>query len=87
MKEQKIAYIALPSKGGHIRLMPLRLCPPLGRIVGRFRAKRRKAGFQIGIRIRADMHSSFFGRLLVIKAGIRRSWHDHGGGLLGYCLE
>ena len=39
------------------------------------------------IRTRADMHSSFFGRILAIEAGVRRSQWDLGGGLLGYCLE
>ena len=29
----------------------------------------------------ADMHYSFFGGILVIKAGIRRSQHDPGGGI------
>ena len=33
------------------------------------------------------MHSSFFGGILVIKAGVRRSQYVHDGGLLGYCLE
>ena len=33
------------------------------------------------------MHFSFFGGILVITAGVRRSWHDPGGGLLSYCLE
>ena len=27
------------------------------------------------------MYSSFLGGILVIKAGVRRSWHDHDGGL------
>ena len=40
----------------------------------------RKTGFQIGIRIGTNMHCSFFGRILVIKA-------VHDGGLLGYCPE
>ena len=40
----------------------------MGRIVGRFIVKRSKTGFQIGIRIGADMHSSFSGRIFVIKA-------------------
>ena len=52
-----------------------------------FIVKRRKTGFQIGIRIGANMHSSFFGGILVIKGGVRRSRYDHDGGLLGYCLE
>ena len=50
-------------------------------------SKRRKRGFQIRIRVGADMHSSFFWGILVIEAGTRRSWHDLGGGLLGYCLK
>jgi len=49
--------------------------------------KRRKVGFQIGIRIGTNMHSSFFGGILVIKAGVRRSQYDRDGGLLVYCLE
>ena len=32
------------------------------------------------------MHYSFLGAILVIEAGVR-SQYDHGGGLLGYCLE
>ena len=60
------------------------VCPlpphPLGRIVGSFIVKR-KTGFQIGIRIGADMHSFFWGIRL------RRSWLDYAGGLLGSCLE
>ena len=75
-KEKKIAFIALPGKGSHSRLMPKRLCPPLGSIVGSFTAKRRKTGFRIGIRIGTNMHS-FFGGILVIKAGVRRSRPDH----------
>ena len=59
----------------------------LGRIAGSFIVKRRRTGFQIGIRIGADMHSSFFGGIVVIDAGVRRSWPDLDGGLLGYCLE
>ena len=43
--------------------------------------------FQIRIRIGTNMHSSFFGEILVIKAGVRRSQHDLGSGLLGYCLK
>ena len=31
----------------------------------------------------ANMHS-FFRGILVVEAGVRRSWHDPGGGLLGY---
>ena len=34
---------------------------PLERFVGSFIVKRRKTGFQIRIRIGANMHSSFFG--------------------------
>ena len=34
-----------------------RLCPPLERFVGSFIVKRRKTGFQIRIRIGANMHS------------------------------
>ena len=30
------------------------------------------------------MHSSFFGGILVIKAGVRRSQYVHDGGRLGY---
>ena len=33
------------------------------------------------------MHSSFFGGLVVIQAGGRRSQSDSEAGLLGYCLE
>ena len=70
---EKDSFIALPGKGANV----LKTVPPpslkLGRIAGSFPVKRRKTYFQIGIRIVADMHSPFFERLLVIKAGIRRS--------------
>ena len=45
-------------------------------------AKRQKKKIRIG----ANTHSSFSGGLLVIDAGVR-SLYDHGGGLLGSCLE
>ena len=41
----------------------------------------------MGTRIGTNMHSFFFGRILGIKAGVRRSRYDHDGGLLGYCLK
>ena len=87
VKEKKIAFIALPGKGGHSRLVPSRLCPPLGRIAGSFIAKRGKMGFQRGIRVGADTHSSFFRGILVVETDIRGSLPDHDGGLLGYCLK
>ena len=46
VKEKKIAFIALPGKECHGRLMPQRLCPPLGRTVGHFIVTRRKIGFR-----------------------------------------
>ena len=49
--------------------------------------KRRKTGFQVRIRTGANMHSSFFGGILVLEAGGVRSPRDPGDGLLGYCLE
>ena len=89
MKEKKIAFIALPGRGGSLQVNALKTLPlpPLGRIEPSFIVKRRKTSFQIGIRIGANMHSSFFVGVLVLKASIRRSRHDHDGGLLDYCLE
>ena len=52
-----------------------------------FIVKRRKTGVKIRIRIGTHMPSAFFGGILVIKAGVRRSPYDHGRGLLGYGLE
>ena len=57
----KITLLLCQAKEGHSRPMPGRLCPSLEVIVRGFTAKRRKTGFQIGIRIGTDMHSSFFG--------------------------
>ena len=37
--------------------------------------------------IGANMYSYFLGGILVSEAGVRRAWHDPGGGFLGYCLE
>ena len=59
----------------------------LERIARSFTVQRRKAGFQIGIRIGINMRSFFFGGLLATKAGVRESQYDHDGNLLGYCLE
>ena len=88
VKEKKIACIALPGKGGHSRLMPFKDCALLwGRIPGSLSPKRRKTGIQMRITIGANMHSSFFGGILVIEADVRRSQSDPGGGLLDYCLE
>ena len=61
--------------------------PSIGKNCREFYSKKRRIGFQIGIRIGTDMHSSFFGELLVIKFGIRRTRCDPRGGLLDYCLE
>ena len=73
-KGEENSFIALPGKGWeHSKLMLSRLCPPLERIVRSFILKRRKTGFQIGIRIGTNRHSSFFGGILVIKAGVERS--------------
>ena len=49
--------------------------------------KRRKAGFQLGIRVGASMHSPSCRGLSVVKAGVRRSWPDHDGDFLGSCPE
>ena len=64
----------------------LKTVPYIGKNGWEFYNKKEKKGFQIGIRIEANMHYSFAGRILVIEASVR-SWHDHGGDLLGYCLE
>ena len=48
--------------------------PSLGEEVqGVLESKRRKTGFQIRIRIGANMHSSFLGGILMMEAGARRS--------------
>ena len=47
----------------------------------------KNTGFQIGVRIGENMHSSLFRGIFVINTGVKRSRHDHDGGLLGYCLE
>ena len=88
-KGEKNSFIALPGKEGSQQANALKMVTPphLGKDFGRFMVKRRKTGFQIGIRIGTNMHSSFFGGILVIKAGVRRSQYDHDGGLLGCCLE
>ena len=86
-KGEKNSFIALPGKGGSHQANALKTAPtPLGRIMGSFIVKRRKTGVQIGIRIGTNMHSSFFGGILVIKVGVRRSQPDYDGGLLVYCL-
>ena len=62
--------------------------PSIGKNCGEFYSKKEKnTGFQVGVRIGADMHSSFFGGILVIKAEVRKSRADGDGGLQGYCLE
>lgn len=52
--------------------------------VGRVYSPKGEKWFQIRIRFGANLHSFFFWRILVIEAGVRRSWYDLGGGLLGY---
>ena len=74
VKEEKKSFIALPGKEGlqqadnALKTVP----PPLERIVRSFIVKRRKPGFQIGLRIGTNLHSSFFGGRLVVRAGVRR---------------
>ena len=58
----------------------------IGKKCEEFYSKQEKNSFQIGIRVGTNMYS-FFGGILVIKAGVRRSRPDHDGGLLGYCLK
>ena len=41
-------------------------------------------GFQIRIRVGANMLSYFLQGILVVKVGVRKSQYDPGGGLLGY---
>ena len=83
-KEGKNNFTALLEKG---ESQQAKTVASLERIARSFIVKRRKTGFQIGIRIGVNMHSSFFRGILVIKAGVRRSRYDHNGGPLGYCLE
>ena len=89
-KGEKNSFIALPGKGGSEQANALKTVPLLGKNFEEFyskKKKKKKTGFQIGVRIGTNMHFSFFGGILVIKAGVRRSRPDHDGGLLGYCLE
>ena len=65
----------------------LKTVPSTGKNCGALYSNKEKNRFQIGITIGVNLHSSFFGGILVIKAGLRRSWHEHGDGLLGYYLE
>ena len=66
----------------------LKTVPSLGKeLQGDLWSKRRETGFQTRIRIGANLHFSFFGGILVIKADLRRPLLDPGGGLLGCCLE
>ena len=82
---EKIAFLALPGKGGHSRLMPKDYALLWGRIVRGLQSKRRKTRVKIRIRVGAKMHSSFylFLGIFVTKASVRRSQHDSHGGLLG----
>ena len=62
--ERKNSFIALPGKGGSQQGNALKTVsppPPQKRITRSFIVKRRKTGFQIGIRIGTNMHSFFFG--------------------------
>ena len=86
MKGKKTDFIALPGTGGHSRLVPSRLCPPLERVAGSFIVKRRKTGFLLRISVEAK-YTFFLGENLLIQAGVRRSCHDAGVGLLGCCLD
>ena len=84
-KGERKSFIALPGEGGSQQADALKTVPlPLQRIGRRFIAKRRRPGFQIGIGIGRNMHSSLVGGLLVIRAGVGRPRLDHDGGLLGY---
>ena len=65
----------------------LKPVPSIGKNCGEFYSKKEKNRFSARNRIGADLHSSFSGGLLVIKPDIRRSWHDHDGGVLGCCLK
>ena len=90
VKEEKIDFPAWPGKGGYSRRMPSRLCPPLGSIWGTLivkKKKKKKTGFQIGLKTGANRHSSFFGGILVIKTEVGKSRYDHESGLVSYCLE
>ena len=87
-KEKKIAFIASPGKGGSEQANALKTVAHLGKNCEEFYSKKeKKTGFQIGVRIGTNMHSFFLWRILAIKARVRRSQYEPGGGLLGYCLE
>ena len=63
-KVEKKSFTALPGKGLSQQANALKTVlptPPLERIARSFIVKRRKRGFQIGIRIGANVPSSFFG--------------------------
>ena len=51
----------------------MKTVPSFGKNCGEFYSKKEKNRFSIGIEMRANMHSSFFGGILVIKADVRRS--------------
>ena len=84
MKEKKNSFYCFARQRRPQQANALKTVPSIGKNCGEFYRKKRQTDFQIGIRIGTNMHSSFFGGSLVVEAG---SWHDRGGGLLGYCLE
>ena len=87
MKGTKIAFMALLVKAGHTQQANvLKDCSlHWGRNAGSLIVKRRKTGFQTGIRIGTNVTASFFGGILVIGVGVGvlRSQPDPSD-LLGY---
>ena len=75
-----------PQQANALKTVPP---PPIETNCREFYSKKEKNRFSDWNqdRIGTNMHSSFFGGILVIKAGDRRSQPAHDGGLLGYCLE
>ena len=72
VKEEKIAFIVLPRRRRPQQANALKIVPSIRKCCGKFYSKKsRKTGFQIGIRIGANLHSSFFGGILVIETGIK----------------
>ena len=75
-KEKKIAFMALPGKGDHGRLIASRLCPPLGRTVGSFTVKKEdKQAFRQESGLGQTRTLLYLGVSLVIKVGRGKKGH------------
>ena len=62
VKETKNSFIALPGKGGYSRLMPSRLCLPLG--------ETRRWSYHLGVDNTAADEDQGRGQLAFLKAGV-----------------